>query len=68
MSQNALLQLMDQELLHPDDAEVQICPVIIKLTEPDSSDDFRTEAITVFTNFFFFDFSKNLCSTVCFFF
>ncbi|XP_065675978.1 serine/threonine-protein phosphatase 4 regulatory subunit 1 isoform X2 [Hydra vulgaris] len=49
LSQNALLQLMDQEILQPDDAEVQICPVLIKLTEPDSSDDFRTEAITLMT-------------------
>jgi len=49
LSQNALLQLMDQDLIKKDDVESQICPVILELTEPESSDDFRTEAVALMT-------------------
>lgn len=49
LSQNALLQLMDQDLITKDDVESQICPVILVLTEPESSDDFRTEAVALMT-------------------
>lgn len=49
LSQNALLQLMDQDLVTREDVETQICPVILVLTEPESSDDFRTEAVGLMT-------------------
>lgn len=49
LSQNALLQLMDQDLIHRDEVESQICPVLLQLTEPDSGDDLRTEAVALMT-------------------
>lgn len=49
LSQNALLQLMEQMLIHADDVEKQICPVLLTLTEADSGDDFRTEAVGLMT-------------------
>lgn len=47
MTQNALLQLIDQEMISRVEVERQICPVLLQLTEPDSGDDFRTEAVGV---------------------
>lgn len=38
---------MEQMLIHADDVEKQICPVLLTLTEADSGDDFRTEAVGV---------------------
>lgn len=49
LSQNALLQLMDQDLIRKEDVESQICPVILVLTEAESDDDFRTEAVALMT-------------------
>jgi len=49
LSQTALLQLLEQELIGLKDIEMQICPVLLQLTEPDSGDDFRTEAVALMT-------------------
>lgn len=38
---------MEHELITRNDVEEQVCPVLLQLTEPDSGDDFRTEAVTV---------------------
>ena len=46
-SQAALLVLLDQGLLEKSDVKEQVCPVIIRLTEADSLDDYRTEAVAV---------------------
>ena len=43
---------MDQQLIHRDDVETKICPIILQLTEPDSGDDFRTEAVGVSKEFY----------------
>ncbi|XP_065064452.1 serine/threonine-protein phosphatase 4 regulatory subunit 1-like isoform X2 [Rhopilema esculentum] len=48
-SQGSLLQLMEHDLITRDDVEEQVCPVLLQLTEPDSGDDFRTEAVTLMT-------------------
>ena len=54
LSQNALLQLIDQDLISRMDVETQIYPVILVLTEPEeSSDDFRTEAVGLMTKITF---------------
>lgn len=49
LTQNALLQLIDQEIITRTEVERQICPVLLTLTEPDSGDDFRTEAVALMT-------------------
>jgi len=49
LTQNALLQLIDQEMITRIEVERQICPVLLTLTEPDSGDDFRTEAVGLMT-------------------
>ena len=36
-----------------DDVEEHICPVVIELSNPDSVDDFRTEAVAVSRRFLF---------------
>jgi serine/threonine-protein phosphatase 4 regulatory subunit 1 len=46
-SQAALLVLLDQGLLEKSDVKEQVCPVIIRLTEADSLDDYRTEAVAL---------------------
>ncbi len=46
-SQAALLVLLEQGLVEKSDVQDQVCPVIIRLTEPDSLDDYRTEAVAV---------------------
>jgi hypothetical protein len=46
-SQAALLVLLEQGLVERMDVKEQVCPVITKLTEADSQDDFRTEAVAV---------------------
>jgi serine/threonine-protein phosphatase 4 regulatory subunit 1 len=46
-SQAALLVLLEQGLVERRDVEEQVCPVIIRLTESDSLDDYRTEAVAV---------------------
>ena len=38
---------MEQDLVRKEDIEKQVCPTLIQLTEPDSGDDFRTEAVAV---------------------
>jgi len=49
-SQAALLVLLEQGLVDKGDVEEQVCPVILRLTESDSMDDYRTEAVAVSTN------------------
>ena len=51
-SQAALLVLLEQGLVERNDVKDQVCPVIIKLTEPDSMDDHRTEAVAVSVDVF----------------
>ena len=46
-SQAALLVLLEQGLVDKLDVKDQVCPVIIKLTEEESRDDYRTEAVAV---------------------
>ena len=46
-AQAALLVLLEQDLVDQRDVEDQICPVILNLTESDSLDDHRTEAVAV---------------------
>lgn len=46
-SQAALLLLLEQEVIERADVEQQICPVLIELCSIDSTDDFRTEAVTL---------------------
>lgn len=46
-SQAALLVLLEQGLVEKSDVKEQVCPVIIRLTEADSIDDYRTEAVAV---------------------
>jgi serine/threonine-protein phosphatase 4 regulatory subunit 1 len=46
-SQAALLVLLEQGLVEKNDVKEQVCPVIIRLTEADSLDDYRTEAVAL---------------------
>jgi len=46
-SQAALLVLLEQGLVERLDVKDQVCPVIIKLTEEKSRDDYRTEAVAL---------------------
>uniref|UniRef100_A0A672NWJ7 Protein phosphatase 4, regulatory subunit 1 n=1 Tax=Sinocyclocheilus grahami TaxID=75366 RepID=A0A672NWJ7_SINGR len=46
-SQAALLVLLEQELMERGDVESLVCPVLVDLTAPDSSDDVKTEAMAV---------------------
>merc|ERR1719431_1775027 len=46
-SQAALLVLLEQGLVEKPDVEEQVCPVILRLTEADSMDDYRTEAVAL---------------------
>merc|ERR1712242_564484 len=46
-SQAALLVLLEQGLVDRGDVEEQVCPVILRLTESDSMDDYRTEAVAL---------------------
>ncbi|CAH1779325.1 unnamed protein product [Owenia fusiformis] len=46
-SQAALLVLLEQEILKTCDVEEQVCPVILRLSEQDSMDDYRTEAVAL---------------------
>jgi len=46
-SQAALLVLLEQGLVERSDVQEQVCPVIIRLTEADSLDDYRTEAVAL---------------------
>jgi len=46
-SQAALLVLLEQGLVEKSDVEKQVCPVILRLTEADSMDDYRTEAVAL---------------------
>lgn len=51
-SQAALLVLLEQGLVERSDVQDQVCPVIIRLTEADSLDDYRTEAVAVSPKFY----------------
>ncbi|XP_026057459.1 serine/threonine-protein phosphatase 4 regulatory subunit 1-like isoform X2 [Carassius auratus] len=46
-SQAALLVLLEQELMERGDVESLVCPVLVDLTAPDSSDDVKTEAMAI---------------------
>merc|ERR1740128_1564162 len=46
-SQAALLVLLEQGLVETKDVVEQVCPVILRLTEADSVDDYRTEAVAL---------------------
>jgi len=48
-SQAALLVLLEQGLVEKSDVQEQVCPVILRLTEPDLLDDYRTETVAVST-------------------
>ncbi len=53
-SQAALLVLLEQALVERSDVREQVCPVIISLTEAESLDDYRTEAVAVRMFFYIF--------------
>ena len=59
-SQAALLVLLEQGLVERSDVQDQVCPVIIRLTEADSLDDYRTEAVAVSENNSFHNFHLQL--------
>ncbi|XP_058621848.1 serine/threonine-protein phosphatase 4 regulatory subunit 1 isoform X2 [Onychostoma macrolepis] len=46
-SQAALLVLLEQELIERGDVEKLVCPVLVELTAPDSSDEVKTEAMAI---------------------
>ncbi|XP_033119730.1 serine/threonine-protein phosphatase 4 regulatory subunit 1-like [Anneissia japonica] len=46
-SQAALLVLLEQELVETGDVEMQVCPVIVQLSNQESADDYRTEAVAL---------------------
>jgi len=46
-SQAALLVLLEQGLVETTDVVNQVCPVILRLTDADSVDDYRTEAVAL---------------------
>nr|XP_031295046.1 serine/threonine-protein phosphatase 4 regulatory subunit 1 isoform X1 [Camelus dromedarius] len=46
-SQAALLALLEQELIERFDVETKVCPVLVGLTAPDSTDDVKTEAVAI---------------------
>ncbi|XP_071958559.1 serine/threonine-protein phosphatase 4 regulatory subunit 1-like isoform X2 [Antedon mediterranea] len=46
-SQAALLVLLEQELVETCDVEMQVCPVIVQLSNKESADDYRTEAVAL---------------------
>jgi len=46
-SQAALLVLLEQGLVETKDVVDQVCPVILRLTDADSVDDYRTEAVAL---------------------
>jgi len=46
-SQAALLVLLEQGLVETKDVVNQVCPVILRLTDADSVDDYRTEAVAL---------------------
>ncbi|EDO37086.1 predicted protein, partial [Nematostella vectensis] len=46
-SQQVLLELLEHELVERADVEDQVCPVLMQLTAGDSSDDYRSEAVTL---------------------
>lgn len=46
-SQAALLVLLEQGLVETKDVIDQVCPVILRLTDADSVDDYRTEAVAL---------------------
>ena len=63
-SQAALLVLLEQGLVERSDVQEQVCPVIIRLTEADSLDDYRTEAVAVSLQN---NMPSCICSKVCIF-
>uniref|UniRef100_A0A672JCL3 Uncharacterized protein n=1 Tax=Salarias fasciatus TaxID=181472 RepID=A0A672JCL3_SALFA len=46
-SQAALLVLLEQGLISKDDMETKVCPVLLDLTEPNSDDDYKIEAVAI---------------------
>jgi serine/threonine-protein phosphatase 4 regulatory subunit 1 len=66
-SQAALLVLLEQGLVEKADVKEQVCPVIIRLTEADSLDDYRTEAVAVSARIFFIPHLVELFSHFYFF-
>ena len=59
-SQAALLVLLEQGLVERSDVQEQVCPVIIRLTEADSLDDYRTEAVAVSILKYYFNILINI--------
>ncbi|XP_069778496.1 serine/threonine-protein phosphatase 4 regulatory subunit 1-like isoform X3 [Narcine bancroftii] len=46
-SQAALLVVLEQEIIERYDVETKVCPVLLELTAPESSDDLKTEAVAI---------------------
>lgn len=46
-SQEALLILLEQELVAQSDIENKVCPILLDLSAPDSDDEYKVEAVNV---------------------
>nr|XP_042714317.1 serine/threonine-protein phosphatase 4 regulatory subunit 1-like isoform X5 [Chrysemys picta bellii] len=46
-SQEALLILLEQELLAQNDIENKVCPILLDLSAPDSDDEYKVEAVNI---------------------
>uniref|UniRef100_A0A8C0H0Z3 Putative WW-binding domain-containing protein n=1 Tax=Chelonoidis abingdonii TaxID=106734 RepID=A0A8C0H0Z3_CHEAB len=46
-SQEALLILLEQELIAQNDIENKVCPILLDLSAPDSDDEYKVEAVNI---------------------
>ncbi|XP_069507172.1 serine/threonine-protein phosphatase 4 regulatory subunit 1-like isoform X2 [Ambystoma mexicanum] len=46
-SQEALLMLLDQDLIDQTDIENKVCPILLDLSSPDSDDEYKVEAVNI---------------------
>lgn len=45
--QEALLILLEQDLVAQSDIENKVCPILLDLSAPDSDDEYKVEAVNV---------------------
>lgn len=45
--QEALLILLEQDLVFQNDVENKVCPILLDLSAPDSDDEYKVEAVNV---------------------
>ncbi|XP_069099683.1 serine/threonine-protein phosphatase 4 regulatory subunit 1-like isoform X2 [Pleurodeles waltl] len=46
-SQEALLMLLDQDLIDQTDIENKVCPILLDLSSPESDDEYKVEAVNI---------------------